>query len=87
MTEVANMVEALREAGHEPYSYSGRGMYGRRCVAVDVPSGASMLELGYALGLRGVDPSEFGEAKTDNMGLGIVVYWPYAEWSKEQDNG
>lgn len=73
-----SLAEALREAGYEPYPYSGRMMYGRRCVAVDLGSSGELFKLGYDLGVHGAD--EPGRPTTDSMGLGIVAYWPSSEW-------
>ena len=45
----------LKNIGFEPRSYSGRGMFGKCCVGVVVPSTSSALfKIGYELGQRGV---------------------------------
>jgi hypothetical protein len=66
-----NFIAVLRGAGLEPRSYSGRGMFGRQCVGVSGRTVASVL--------RDV-PREFGEPHTDNMGMGVIAYWPSVEW-------
>ncbi len=56
----------LEKEGLEPFSYSGRFMCGKRCVAVSVDyPGYHTLPKGY---------------RTDSLGLGYVVYWPNVEW-------
>lgn len=78
-------------------SYSGRGMYGKSCVAVI----GNRRELQQLFGEVIVDlhenPSaaenkgiEFDEVvdlllspRQDSMGLDIVVYWPEFEWTPE----
>lgn len=47
------LIELIEDAGHEPQSYSGRCMYGRRCVGVTVGPDA-MLGLGAALAASAV---------------------------------
>ena len=71
----------------EPFSYSGRGMGGKRCVAV-----RSTLEKVLAAIIYGVTDSnreELAEAcrrvETDNLGHDIVVYFPYVEFEEEED--
>lgn len=74
--DTARLVTALKSSGeYRPYSYSGRAMYGQRCVAVDLEETSDMLQLGALLGEElGVD--SVPRARIDSMGLGIVVYWP-----------
>lgn len=54
-------------------AYSGRGMYGRQCVAVTTPVGADMSEVSMIMGDL---YREFGQPRRDSMGLGSVFYWP-----------
>jgi hypothetical protein len=46
-------------------NYSGRGMYGKTCLAV---IGESPEDIIATVGIQG--------AKIDNMGLDYIVYWP-----------
>lgn len=39
--DVAEVVELMEGAGLEPRSYSGRAMYGKRCVALETDRGQS----------------------------------------------
>lgn len=80
-----------------PSSYSGRAMYGQRCVSVVVENFAV-----FAAGLvraaadlyNGDELCDildniaelFDDARTDNMGRDMVIYWPGWEWLEEYDN-
>ena len=58
--------------------YSGRGMYGRECLAITTPDTRfNLLELGISLGEQGVAYEEIHGLRWDNMGLGMVYYWPH----------
>jgi hypothetical protein len=65
-------VEKIREAGYEPRSYSGRGMFGKVCVGVDLDRND-----------RGEDLP--GGASEDSMGLGYIMYWPHVEWVETEE--
>jgi hypothetical protein len=72
------LVSRLEKVGLNPRSYSGRFMYGKRCVSVSVDF---LSELG-----KGT-PKGY---KVDNLGLGYVAYWPEVEWTgydPEDDEG
>lgn len=69
------LIEALREAGYEPFSYGGRGMYGERCVAVDKGSDNysafdDSLDL-FKLGRDLAEVRDLDTPTTDSMGRGI----------------
>lgn len=61
-------------------TYSGRGMYGERCIGWDVDdlSDAPMvLALAFAEFLDPYEARRLAEnARTDNMGLGYIIYFP-----------
>lgn len=62
-------IAKLTAAGHKPFSYSGRGMFGAECVAISAPDRA------YApRKLDGVTP------RYDSLGKGLVAYWPHLPW-------
>lgn len=65
----ADLIDAIFNRELQPYSYSGRNMYGRHCVACTIERGSDM---------EGLPKSG---AHVDNMGLDYVVYWPAAEWT------
>lgn len=90
-----NFLTALMQ--HDSFSYSGRGMYGQRCVAVTVtgsiPSTVAHIiesyvedfgdsELSYIVGF-------FETSETDSLGRNLVLYFPTIEYIEENslDNG
>lgn len=65
---------------HDVRSYSGRGMNGRKCLAVTTTDGQSVLHLLSQIvsGCEDVEEAEelLRSARTDAMGTETVVYWP-----------
>ncbi len=83
------------QAGYVVRCYSGRGMYGRQCMAIDrTENGESifscdLVSLGAGIALFAVNTYDVDHddvidalsmAETDGMGTGIVVYWPIIPW-------
>ncbi|CAN5951018.1 unnamed protein product [Sphagnum jensenii] len=86
--DVRKFIDVLEEAGYEPKSYSGRGMYGKQCVSVsgDREDGFSGWEIARALWFNnydGEDDLDVPEPHQDSLGRGTVLYWPSYEWPKE----
>jgi len=77
-TETAfdSLYAALKYGGFNVRSYSGRGMYGKSCVAVYVDDATDLLKIGVTIGETYADL----RAATDSMGRGMVVYWPSQTW-------
>ncbi len=75
----------IKDAGGEPHSYSGRGMYGKQCVGVSLDKSVSHFLADMLDSLD--DPAYCGwllrEAQQDQMGRGIVVYWPEVAWGED----
>jgi hypothetical protein len=71
-----DLIDELANHGLKPRDYSGRFMYGKRCVAVVLSwqSGYSLEDL----------PLE-GQV-WDNLGLDTIVYWPDHPWSDDIQN-
>ena len=57
------------------HSYSGRGMYGKECLAI---SGRSLDILEVNL------MAKVGKKLSDDRGLGVVYYWPNIPYAEEQ---
>lgn len=70
--------------GFDVRSYSGRGMYGKTCLAI-VGEGISLISLGYALGEMDcdIDKYDLDNMRSDSMGLGMVYYWPNIEYENK----
>ena len=83
-------------------SYSGRGMYKKECLGIDcnslVTTFATLLEVlaenhfdeGSERGEAASIVSELAEAlrgsRVDNMGLGVIVYFPDIPFVKDDDD-
>jgi hypothetical protein len=87
MNQANIFVEALQNAGYEPRSYSGRGMYGKQCVAVVTDDNAFKVGVLVMAEL----PEEFDtylleSVEDDSMGLSTVIYWPDVKWINTEDS-
>jgi hypothetical protein len=89
VTRIAEIVETLETEGYDvTTTYSGRCMYGRRCLGVTVDHSGHIFQLGQLLH----EYDEMGEPRTDSMGLSVIVYWPaidtadYNDHVKEEDD-
>lgn len=71
------------EQGYEFYpNYSGRGMFGKRCVGIVCGNVCRcMIELCAYLQLKGVviEVNNFTSVCYDNMGKDMIVYFPNIE--------
>lgn len=63
------LIDILEGAGYEWREYSGRAMYGKQCVGVDLDGVGDLWELAQAC-------PELPRPTTDSMGHGIIAYWP-----------
>jgi hypothetical protein len=77
----------FEECGLDVMSYSGRGMFGKECVGVQVDNlGEFFAEVIYGLEPddERMDKETLAEAfrnmKTDELGRGMVVYFPKVKW-------
>lgn len=87
---VEQVMEAIKDAGLEPREYSGRGMYGKHCLGVDVERNMmpEAFEICVNLIKNGAETeaiAEFGRGiDYDSMGLGMIIYWPALTLTGEQ---
>lgn len=88
----------IEDAGYEPRSYSGRGMYGASCLGVVVQDvgkfvGDVLHEIADhidtddcgALELCEPISDAFRGMSMDNMGRDIIVYFPHTEFNSNGD--
>lgn len=82
--EVTKFIEALDDAGFDPASYSGRGMFGKQCVSVQ---DVSAWKIARELTCETYDGEfeDLPEPRQDQLGLGFVLYWPSYEWPKDKE--
>ena len=71
------LTAVLDDAGYDYRSYSGRSMYGKKCVGVDLESLAMLWDMATELAREGLDVPA---PQTDSMGMGIIAYWPRIAW-------
>ena len=75
--EAERIVDELYSVDVESYVYdglySGRAMYGRRCVAIVVRGFPDLAALGYAAAVAEV-PFDHVPRRTDDLGYDTVVY-------------
>lgn len=89
MTRYNWFFEAARNVG-KVRDYSGRGMYGKRCLAIEVSRGAAfalaadLMEEVHEDNIQAL-ADLFRNARTDSLGLDEVVYFPEVEWLAEWD--
>jgi len=80
MNKYRKFIRILEEE-YEPFSYSGRGMLGRECIALEVDELSDAFEVVHELGRQDI---ELPITRWDNLGLRYVIYWPQVEYSKER---
>jgi hypothetical protein len=73
-------VNLIASAGFRPKSYSGRGMFGARCVSVNLDTNevASFGAMVFATASPEEQPFVerlLGKYSMDSMGMGVVLYW------------
>jgi hypothetical protein len=86
-------LNTIRDNGDMEFSvrkYSGRGMYGKECLAIDGDDIEPIL-LGYLIGLLAADDLSdltgyLKGMRSDSMGRGMVYYWPYVKFAGEEES-
>lgn len=89
----ADIIEAINESGGRAEAYTGRAMYGKRCLGVvcDDPSNLVFDIISNFVIAASGDKSEIVDQivelcsslrgfRVDNMGHMKIVYWPGIEW-------
>lgn len=85
--------EVINQAGYDPYAYSGRFMYGEKCIAFNTDDSvfsaiANLIEATLFLeydDLMYELSDMLRKARTDSMGLGTVIYFPSIKFEEDQD--
>lgn len=84
----ARLTSLIELAGYAPVAYSGRGMFGKRCVGLTTDSSLQnvLADLVTWMHLT-YNTQEIAELirdlRCDSMGRGIVVYWPSVAWQED----
>jgi hypothetical protein len=92
----SQLQKILEEAGHDCYSYSGRGMFGKSCLAFNYGGSwgevyGDILEAALEqAGDKGFDETGLVESvrqmRSDSMGTSTVFYFPRTEFVDEEDS-
>jgi hypothetical protein len=86
-----DIVDTFENAGYDPGSYSGRGMYGARCLSVTCDNPCkTLLDVVEQFDVARSEEdsvSEFiytlGTPRADCMGMSQVLYFPDIVWQDE----
>lgn len=70
--DAKKLIRKIENTGRDARSYSGRFMYGKRCVGVAL----ERWDIGRDLPKKG--------HRLDSLGLGMIMYWPDATWPEEE---
>jgi hypothetical protein len=83
-------IELLEEAGYNHRAYSGRGMFGEYCIGASTKSDAADM-LSDILVYCEITNEErvevagiFKNKRTDDLGMGTIVYFPSMKWKDEK---
>lgn len=77
------IVEACDNLGLNYRDYSGRGMYGERCIGFTSDNYANdLFYLGKEIGIE--YPDFDTPIKIDNMGMDMIIYFPSIPWIGEE---
>lgn len=74
--------EFIEDLGFETRAYSGRGMYGKECLAFNSEAPLKDIqEISYCLGQHNAENEDDeiprpGRVEFDSMGTEYIVYWP-----------
>jgi hypothetical protein len=70
--DMESIIEIMESAGYEVRrNYSGRGMFGATCVAVELDKSEDLWNISKLL-----TDFDLKAPKTDSMGRGMIAYWP-----------
>ena len=78
--ESQEFVNLIASAGFRPKSYSGRGMFGARCVSVNLDKNEVASFGAMVCATASPEEQPFAERlvekySMDSMGMGVVLYW------------
>jgi hypothetical protein len=93
-------LELVEETEFTARSYSGRAMYGARCIAVEIGRDETSEAFVAAMCMAVVETAEedmmtselehlyrfMQNTRQDNMGLDTIIYWPHVlDWPEGRD--
>lgn len=83
--EVEDIIDAAYRCGIDIRSYSGRYMYGEKCLAAVVPSINEYTAFIMAVARNNYQLGELMSKNihSDDMAFDTVYYWPSIQWEDE----
>lgn len=95
--EFKELCQLFEKCDYTVRSYSGRGMNGKTCLAVESGDNNLILDVIHELCVFNDDSSiQLGkvqevaemlrDARTDSMGKGEITYWPNIKWENSLDD-
>ncbi len=85
--ESNELIRVLRGNGWTVEPYSGRSMYGERCIAI-TDGLAELCQWNVAVSLLNTDLAEYSDMPAphqDQLGRRIVLYWPEFTWPEQDE--
>jgi hypothetical protein len=83
-----NLQQVFEELGYETRSYSGRGMFGKSCLGVEISNDDNLFSLGIEVGEflteDNVGVNLIPRACTDSLGRGTILYFPDVEYKESE---
>ena len=97
MSTAKCIMEACERLDVEVRSYSGREMYGKKCIGFVVARGKSAAQFAFELAIElsaddedGPEAIEEFHGRTwcqDSLGMDTIVYVPGVTWSEDEEEG
>jgi len=79
--------EIFEQLGYETRSYSGRGMYGKSCLGVEISRDESLFNVGVAVGeYLAEEDSDSPKGYVDSLGRGQILYFPSIEYNRNNND-
>jgi hypothetical protein len=87
--ETKEFINVLRACGHEPFSYSNKRTYGKKCIGTMVDHNVSSFSLGVSVALHLAEECENRDMLSliidlasceDSSGYNKVIYFPELNW-------
>lgn len=91
ITALKEIAEQQGPEGWNVRSYSGRGMFGKPCVGIDVPGHREIGVVFFELGQKNQDVRDSDldhrifDYRTDNMGDAMIIYWPQIPYVEPEE--
>lgn len=75
--------KVIEDLGYETRSYSGRGMYGKKCLGVTIDEDLIKFVFDLGMACQEEEVERPGLIRTDQLGLGTIIYFPGQPYETE----